>query len=292
MDLTVILGPPGSGKAGRAVRALREAAATGSEAFLCVPGTVDRTRFLRELAGSQAGVLVGVEVGTFDQLVARVAGSPPVRRTDRAMERIVVRDALRDVPVFGPAARWSGFVDTAREHVDRLRRARVWGGVELERVEQELPGEDLASWRALETRVGELLDERRLRDDAWFERRAAAQLRAGDPGLGAVVVYGFEALAPSRIELVERLARQVPVSVALAWRPGRRVHERAADLRDRWRALGAHIEELEPVPTAEPLLDWLGSELFEDAPAAAPVVDPDPEVVAPVMFVDCSGPLP
>lgn len=292
MDLTVILGPPGSGKAGRAVQVLREAAApSGANVFLCVPGTVDRTRFLRELAGSRDGVLVGVEVGTFDQLVARVAGSPPVRRTDRAMERIVVRDALRDVPAFAPAARWSGFVDTAREQVDRLRRARAWGGIELERVEQDLPGEDIASWRRLEARVGELLGERRLRDDAWFEKRAATQLRTGSPGVGAVVVYGFEALAPSRVELLERLARHVPVTVTLAWRPGRRVHERAADLRDRWRNLGAHVEELDPVPTSERLLDWLGSELFEDSPSGAPETDLRPDTAAPVAFVDCSGPM-
>ena len=291
MDLTVILGPPGSGKAGRAVQVLREAADAGAEAFLCVPGTVDRTRFLRELAGSRDGVLVGVEVGTFDQLVARVAGSPPVRRTDRAMERIVVRDALLDVPAFRPTARWSGFVDTAREQVDRLRRARAWGGIELERVEQDLPGEDVASWRRLEARVGELLGERRLRDDAWFEKRAATQLRTGTPGVGAVVVYGFEALAPSRVELLERLARHVPVTVTLAWRPGRRVHERAADLRDRWRGRGAHVEELDPVPTSEPLLDWLGAELFEDAPSMAPSTDLRLDTAAPVAFVDCSGPL-
>ncbi len=291
MDLTVILGPPGSGKAGRAVQVLREAADAGADAFLCVPGTVDRTRFLRELAGARDGVLVGVEVGTFDQLVARVAGSPPVRRTDRAMERVVVRDALRDVPAFAAAARWSGFVDTAREQVDRLRRARAWGGVELERVEQELPGEDVASWRRLEARVGELLAERRLRDDAWFEKRAATQLRTGTPGVGAVVVYGFEALAPSRVELLERLARHAPVTVALAWRPGRRVHERAADLRDRWRAKGARIEELDAVPTAEPLLDWLGSELFEDSPSRPPATDERPDTAAPVAFVDCCGPL-
>ena len=53
---------------------------------------------LRELAAGDEGVLLGVEVGSFDQLLARIAGSPPVRRTDRAMERIVVRDALREAP--------------------------------------------------------------------------------------------------------------------------------------------------------------------------------------------------
>src|SRR5690606_3047340 len=142
-----------------------------------------------------------------------------------------------------------------------LRRARVWGGSELERVERDLPGLGLDQWRALEQRVDELLQERRLRDDAWFEQRAAQALRAGRPGVGAVVVYGFGDLPPARIELIERLALRVPVTVALAWRPGRRVHERAADLRDRWRDKGAFIEELEPVPAADPVLGWLGDEL-------------------------------
>jgi RecB family exonuclease len=291
VNLHVILGPPGAGKAGRAVQVLRETAAGGADAFLCVPGAVDRARVLRELAGGEHGVLLGVEVGTFDQLIARVAGSPPVRRTDRAMERIVVRDALRDVPAFAAAARWSGFVDTAREQVDRLRRARVWGGAELERVEQELPGEDVAHWRALERRVAELLEERRLRDDAWFERRAARALRSGTPGVDAVVVYGFETLPPARVELLERIAQHVPVTVTLAWRPGRRVHERAADLRDRWRAKGAFTEELEPTATSHPLLDWLGSELFEDLATTAPATDADPGTPAPVAFVDCCGAL-
>lgn len=291
VELTIILGPPGSGKAGRAIDVLRDAAAEGRDAFLCVPGAVDRARFLRELGGAAGGVLVGVEVGTFDQLVARVAGSPPVRRTDRAMERIVVRDALRDVPAFAAASRWSGFVDTARARVDRLRRARVWGGEELEQVERQLPGEHVGQWRRLEQRVGELLDERRLRDDAWFERRAARRIRSGEPGVDAVVCYGFDALAPGRRELLERLARVVPVTVTLAWRPGRRVHERAADLRDRWRRLGAFIEELPAAPVAEPLLDWLGSELFEDAPAARPRRDGSTDgAPAAVAFVDCCGP--
>lgn len=291
MKLHVILGPPGAGKAGRALSTLRDAAMAGVDAFLCVPGTVDRSRYLRELAGSAGGVVVGVEVGTFDQLVDRVAGSPPVRRTDRAMERIVVRDALRDVPALARAARWSGFVDTAREQVDRLRRARVWGGPELARVEQELPGEDVEHWHALEARYGELLDERRLRDDAWFERRAAVALRAGRVGVDSVVVHGFDVFAPSRIELLERLARVVPVTVTLPWRPGRRVHERAADLRDRWRARGAFIEEVDPQPSAEPVLDWLASELFEESSAPPPAGDPAPDAPAPVAFVDCCGPL-
>ncbi|MCW2923629.1 MAG: hypothetical protein JWM98_1033, partial [Thermoleophilia bacterium] len=293
MGLHVILGPPGAGKAGRAVEVLRAAAATGVDAFLCVPGAVDRARFLRELAAGEGGVLLGVEVGTFEQLVARVAGSPPVRRTDRAMERIVVRDALRDVPAFAAAARWSGFVDTARQHVDALRRARVWGGEELVRVEGELPGGDVADWRALEERVAALLGERRLRDDAWFQRRAASALRGGRPGVGAVVVYGFEALASGRIDLLERLAVHVPVTVALAWRPGRRVHERAAELRDRWRSQGAFIEELDPVPAADPVLGWLGEELFEDSPSPSPAPGARPRITAPaaVAFVDCCGPL-
>lgn len=286
----MILGPPGSGKAGRAIDALRDAAARGVDAFLLVPGAVDRARFLRELAGRDDEVLVGIEVGTFDQLVARIAGSPPVRRTDRAMERILVRDALADVPAFDRAAAWSGFVDTARAHVDELRRARVWGGEELLRVEAELPGEHVDAWRRLEQRVGELLDERRLRDDAWFERQAERALRRGAPGVDAVVCYGFDSFAPGRLALLERLAGHVPVTVTLAWRPGRRVHERAADLRDRWRTAGAFVEELDAQPDVEPVLAWLGSELFEDTSSTAPETDRNPDTPAAVAFVDCCGP--
>lgn len=257
-----------------------------------VPGAIDRARFLRELAGSNERVLIGVEVGTFDQLVARVAGSPPVRRTDRSMERIVVRDALARVGgELGRVARWSGFVETAREHVDRLRRARVWGGEALARAEAELPGGSLAAWRELEDEVESLLRERRLRDDAWFEQRAAAAIRSDRCDLGAVVVSGFDDLPQHRVELIERLARRIPVTVALGWRPGHLVHERAAQLRDRWRAAGAFVEELDGGPDVHPVLAWLGNELFEPVGAPPPDVDDAPDVPAPVAFVDCCGAL-
>lgn len=289
MNLRLILGPAGSGKAGRAVACVREVAARAGEVFMVVPGAADRARFLRELAASGDGVLLGVEVGTFDQLVARVAGSPPVRRTDRSMERLVVRDALDGQEAFVGAARWYGFAETARAHVDRLRTADVWGGAELERVLAALPGGEVAAWRALERRVDALLSERRLRDDAWFERRAAQALRRGTPGVQAVVVHGFDALPAHRVQLLEQLARHAEVTVTLPWRPGRRVHERASDLRDRWRARGAFVEELEAEPTAHPLLDWLGAELYEESPAAAPALAAGDR--HPVRFVDCCGAL-
>lgn len=292
MDLHVILGPPGSGKAGRAVARLRDDAARGLDAFLVVPGAIDRARFLRELGGGDERVLLGVEVGTFDQLVARIAGSPPVRRTDRMMERVVVRDALARVGGrLGAIAAWSGFVETARAQVDRLRRARTWGGAELARVEEELPGASVDEWRAVEDAVEALLRERRLRDDAWFEQRASDAIRADACGVGSVVVYGFESLPEHRIALLERLATRVPVTVSLAWRPGRLVHERAATLRDRWRARGAFIEEVDGELDAHPTLAWLGDELFEQGGAAPPTVQDEPGSPAPIAFVDCCGPM-
>ncbi|MCW2955150.1 MAG: ATP-dependent nuclease subunit B-like protein [Thermoleophilia bacterium] len=290
MDLHVLLGPHGAGKAGRAVARVREAAAGDGEAFLVVPGAVDRARFLRELAATGNGVALGVEVGTFDQLIARLAGAPPVRRTDRAMERLIVRDALAAVSAFRQSAQWAGFVDTARHHVDRLRRAQVWGGSELERVHDELPGGSLETWEALVAEVDRLLGERRLRDDAWFEQRARRALQAKRCSLDAVVVYGFEALPDSRVALIERLAQVTTVMVSLPWRAGRRVHERAADLRDRWRSRGAHVEEVDGAVAAHPYLAWLGAELFEDAPSMPPVAVDDADGAV-VSFVDCCGPL-
>ena len=289
MDLHLVLGPPGSGKTGRALAQLRAAAAEGLDAFLVVPGAADRGRYLRELAANESGVLVGVEVGTFETLVERIAGSPPVRRTDRAMERVVTRDALRDVAAFREAAAWSGFVETARRHVDQLRRAQVWGGPELERALEDLPGGRREDWDLLARTVGRLLDERRIRDDAWFEQRASDAVRRRRANMGAVVVHGFDALPARRVELIERLASTVPVLVTLPWRPGRRIHERAGELRDRWRARGAFIEELDGAPGIDPLLAWTADELFEDSPAPRPTGPIDADAPAPVSFIDCCG---
>ncbi|MCW2972330.1 MAG: ATP-dependent nuclease subunit B-like protein [Thermoleophilia bacterium] len=301
MDLHVLLGPRGSGKAGRAVARVREAAASGGEAFLVVPGSVDRARFLRELAASEGGSVLGVEVGTFDQLVERLAGSPPVRRTDRSMERIIVRDALAVVPELQPAAAWHGFTETARRHVDRIRRARIWGGNQLEQALDGLPGGSRGAWLALEREVSRLLDERRLRDDAWHEARAVAAFRRGSVPVTDVVVYGFEALAPDRVELLERVARLARVMVVLPWRPGRvmsesegavgraRVYQRASDLRDAWRAKGAFIEEIAPDAVPATLVAWLGSELYESHPAPLPGSVTPERMATDVRFVDCCG---
>jgi ATP-dependent helicase/DNAse subunit B len=294
MDMHVVVGPPGSGKAGRAVAQLCDGSTAGREMFLVVPGAVDRARFLREIAARESRVMLGVEVGTFDQLVARVAGSPPVRRTDAVMERIIVRDALeRCGDAFAGAARWSGFVDTARRFIDRMRSARVWGSDHLERVLGEIPGGSVEAWLQLEQQVEELLRERRLRDDAWFEQRAADAIKHGRCGIDGVVVYGFDTLADHRVELLERLAGCVSVHVSLEWSPGRIVYERSAVLRDRWRSKGAFIEELEDaVVDTNPTLHWLGNELFEPNDAVAQRdVTAAPDEPAPVAFVDCCGSL-
>lgn len=285
---------------------IRAAAEVGEDTFLCVPGSVERGRYLRELAAADAGVLLGIEVGSFDQLLLRIAGSPPVRRTDRAMERIIVREALQDVPAFSRSAKWAGFADTALVHVDRLRRARVWGGAQLDTAISALPGGGTAAWFALERRVGELLDQRRLRDDAWIEARAVRAMRQGRTGLDCVVVHGFEAFSPARVELLERLAAVIPVMVTLPWRPGRtiherdsasgrdRVYERASDLRDRWR--GAFVEELHEPGTGDPELVRIAAELFERT-TQSPLVGPRHVAraggagLAPVAFVDCCGSL-
>ncbi|MCW2928691.1 MAG: hypothetical protein JWM86_2659, partial [Thermoleophilia bacterium] len=285
VDRTAIFGPPGSGKAGRVVEAVREGASRDGGAFLVVPNLVDRSRFLRELAAS-GSTLLDIEVGTWSALVQRIAAAP-VRRPDAAMERVLVRQAIERVPSLASSLRWRGFAETARGHVVALRRASVWGGEARTDAVSKLPGGDVAAWDALVEAYGELLRERRLFDDAWLERRMRRRIEARELGVGAVVAY--QTLAPTRIQvrMLEAVAQHVPVTVSLPWRGGRGLHDAVSHLRDHWVANGWRVETTSR-STSDDVLEWFAAELFEPSPAPPSAVAGGGGLV-PLGFVECSG---
>src|SRR5690348_9975984 len=70
MGLSLIVGPPNSGRAGEVLRRLRECA--GREPLLVVRSSADVNRFERELCEG-GGAALGISLRTFDWLFADLA---------------------------------------------------------------------------------------------------------------------------------------------------------------------------------------------------------------------------
>jgi ATP-dependent helicase/DNAse subunit B len=265
MALTLLAGPANAGKV--ALLLERYLAALGQEPFLIVPNRSDVDRVERELLASSGALLAG-EIGTFDDLFARVAraergGHRPVA-TD-AQRALIVRRVLTQAKLNGwtRSARFAGFADALSAALGELES----GLVEPGDLDGDLAGL-YAEYRAELDRLG-LWD----RD---LERRAAAERLAGELGAWEgrpVFAYGFEDLTGAQWALLEALAGRTEITVSLPYEPGRPAFaslERTAD--DLSRLASPRIEELSAKPAVRPpALAHLERTLFSaTAPADAP----------------------
>jgi ATP-dependent helicase/DNAse subunit B len=267
MALSLVAGPAHAGKV--ALLLERYLARLDDEPVLIVPNRSDVDRVERDLL-ARCGCLLAGEIGTFDDLFARIVASDPQRRpvaTD-VQRVLVVRRALAAVTLDGLArsARTGGFADTLLGTLAELESglldpsdlagdlARLYGAYrdELDRV--GLWDRDLLRRRAAERLVGEL--------DAW----------GGEP----VFAYGFEDLTGAEWSLLEALSGRAEVHVSLPYEPGRvafaslrRTADDLSGLADR------RIEELPPGAgrSASPALVHLERHLFEETHPAPPPLD-------------------
>ncbi|HWM14258.1 MAG TPA: hypothetical protein VNO56_07235, partial [Gaiellaceae bacterium] len=126
MPLALLVGPANAGKVSRLLDRYLEN--LGREPFLVVPTRAEVERVERELLSRQP-VLLGGEIGTFDDLFARIA------RAD-GRERRVVTDAQRALLLrrvlaatslngLGPSARFAGFAETLAGAVSELEAGLV-----------------------------------------------------------------------------------------------------------------------------------------------------------------------
>src|SRR4051812_4499459 len=268
MALTLLAGPANAGKV--ALLLERYLAVLQDEPFLIVPNRSDVDRVERELL-ADCGALMSGQIGTFDDLFARVA------RADAGGHRPVATDAQRALIVrsviargrlngWSRSARFAGFADALSAVLGELES----GLVEPSDLEGDLGGL-YAEYRAELDRLG-LWD----RD---LERRAAAERVAGELGAWArrpVFAYGFEDLTGAQWALLEALAGRAEVTVSLPYEPGRpafaSLERTAADLSELARP---RIEELPPRPEVRPpALAHLERGLFSATTSAeAPQLD-------------------
>ena len=232
VPLTLIAGPPGSGKTTRQVEEARAAAARGERVWwVGLPS--QRDAVLRALV--RDGPLLGVEVLTLQQLAYRLLSDarrlrPLLTGTGRLA---TVGEALledRDEPPSpGEARLFARAIAEAKRHL-------TGPGA--------LPGSDPETrrlrrvWRAYERRKADAWDY----DD--FRREAAVWLEEAVPSGGGaaggtwpllpdrVLVDGLREIGPPDLRLLDGLARHVPVTLAVAIPPPERTPDVTLPPRD------------------------------------------------------------
>jgi len=278
VGLKLIVGPANAGKVELLLD--RYVAALDHDPYLIVPGRPDVDRVERELLARCHGLLGG-DIGTFDDLFARIAAGATTRRAvaSDVQRLLAVRRTIASTELdgLGRSARFGGFADSLLGTLGELESALV---------EPEDLGGDLARLYAAYRAE---LDRLELWDRDVQRRRAAERLGHdldawhGEP----VFAYGFEDLTGAQWTLLEALAGRAEVSVSLPYEPGRvafaSLRRTAEDLS---RLADDRIEELPPAagPRAHvPALAYLERSLFE-----GPGADP-PELEGTIRFFEGAG---
>src|SRR5919204_5089004 len=281
MPLTLVTGPANAEKAGYVLASYR--AALEDEPLLVVPTFADADHYRRELAA--AGAVFGVRVVAFSGLMREVArragvGGRPLGRLAR--ERVAAAAiAGTRLEALAASAATRGFARALLRLVDELEERRIapgrwwaamreWGAREPARAAY---AEELARlYGAYRDRV-EALGRR---DRVVHDQAALDALRL-DPARWRrtpVLVYGFDDLSPVQRDAVETLAvhAQAPVTVSLAYEPGRVAFAGRGETFQELMALGPEHVELPPVPDhyAHPALHTLERTLFEPPTARRP----------------------
>jgi ATP-dependent helicase/DNAse subunit B len=289
MSLSVIVGPPNSGRAGEIRERLE--AALDRDPVLVVPTADDVARFERELSAGERAIL-GAAIRTFRRLadeIAATTGAGVRALVSNAQRLALVRASVRESrlrvlsgsagrPGFGPALeRLIGELQAALIEPDELARAAT----ELEDGEYE---------RELAALYAGYLERREAagRDDAHSALRAvAASLRSSPDSWGGrpVLVYGFDDLTEEQFDLVAALEGACEVTVAVNYADREALTARAELLARLREELGPEDERqlpFDPGYTASATLRGLDQGLFE---VGAARIEPDGGIA----LLECGG---
>lgn len=242
MSLSVIAGPPNSGRTGAILDGFR--AAVNRDPVLVVPTADDVERFEQELT-SEGRALLGATVCTIDRLFSIVARAleVPARPTLTAVQRrrlaseAVTRAELR---LLHASARQPGFPTALEELISELQAAGIDPPTLAARASEAGPYEqELAS---LYRCFCEARDELGREDAHSLAAAVTAALRSQPDAWGArpVFLYGFDDLTAEQLDLVRELWRACEVTVALPY-------EDRAVLTEARGALFAQLRDVEGV---------------------------------------------
>jgi ATP-dependent helicase/DNAse subunit B len=273
MPITLVTGPANAGKANVLLEAVRAHIAHGETPLLVVPTHADQARYRRELA--EGGLALGVRVERFEGLLGELvsrAGLAEAVIGPLARERLLGRLADARPGLASALARLVAELETQRVTHARLRGAlRAWrfadgalsgarkmdGAREMSKRTADGgdggPGDAPAALeRVCEVyeRYHEALAKMRCTDRELRVTRALDALRREPKRWGAtpVLLYGFDDLTELQLDAIETLGGVVgaPVTVSLAYEPGRVVFAGRASTFQRLRPLAAAHTELKP----------------------------------------------
>jgi ATP-dependent helicase/DNAse subunit B len=256
MALSLIVGPPNSGRAG-AVRE-RLTAASGRDPVLVVPTLEDAARFERELCAPDEAVL-GVSILTFKRLfdeVVRATGAPLRPSLTEAQSRHLVRRAISSTQlrILARSARRPGFAAALAALIEELQAGCLDPGTVAELADRSEDSRYLGELGALYGAYIGLRDELGFGDSHVAAAEATAALRAKRDAWGPrpVLLYGFDDMTVEQLELAGVLAEVTDVTAtvtfedreALAARSSLRgeLVERGAEVVDQRHPDPAHTE--------------------------------------------------
>ena len=246
--LTIVGGPPGSGKTEHLVaRAAQWAEAHRFAPTLVLVPTARHGDQFRRRVVEHCGVALNLEVTTLHFFARRVADTSTVPAIDVAAQ--LLQRATHGRIDAGSAERFAPIADTPGLHalltsaVSELVGASVEPSDLLEAT-RRAGSADHEALAAVYGAYRELLEERGWRDPREVPTLAAEAIDGGAPLPGLVLVDSFEFLNPRELALVTALARRTDVAIAL----DREGSERARWTAERLDALvpDAAREELPP----------------------------------------------
>ena len=277
MPISMIVGPPNSGRLGEVVRRLR--AQLDREPVLLVPRVADADRFERALCADGAPV-TGVSIRTFAWLLEDLAAAlalavPPLLSAPErlALARAATREA--ELRLLRRSAERPGFAPALVALIEELEAALIPPTELADAAAQAEGGEYEAELARLYAAYVSLRDRAGRADLGSLASAVLAQgQRLADAwGSRPLFVYGFDDLTRAQLELLRALSGAAEVTVAATYDDREALAARApliADLQD----LGAELElrlEHDPGYSESPLLAHIERNLFEpEASAAAP----------------------
>jgi ATP-dependent helicase/DNAse subunit B len=252
MSLSLIVGPPNSGRAG-AVRE-RLSSALGRDPVLVVPTLEDMSRFERELCDAGQSVL-GVSILTFERLfdeVARATGAPLRPSLTTAQSRYLVRRAIAStrLGILARSARRPGFETALAALIEELQAACLDPGTVADLAAAGDDPRYLGELAALYSAYLALRDELGFGDAHLAAAAATAALRANRDAWGArrVLLYGFDDMTVEQLELVGALADVTEVTATVTFEDREALAARSSLRGELIARRGEIIDEHKPDP--------------------------------------------